>query len=590
MDVYKRFKDRIKLTKPNTASGLPFEANIEAYKQWEAELPILDTHASISLLIPAVEALLSTDIAAHKKIALIEAAQDCLCALLMSCKDQLKGANLPLQKQHSELSDQLLVGLDSFTNIYLQIICSDDFSSNNTLQHDEGADKGEQTLAFPNALKSLVIFRAIELLSAKQLLMSLIYQSPLADFWNTVNALYELSEGLQLQKKQLLSFSKKQSISIETGFKRIHFLNLAGVNRFRRGDIVRISTILELHGETISINSSRQESGTFKVDLASCSAVCYLEKQSNPTPSERFFNTEKLIAFMLSKQAIVHEQHGAVSLLSDQPKLIKKVIRQLIPSWSTSQSRQSPRHAQTEEVTIYPGFESIFKALILIHNPESYQKKTTNNKAESPFNLSDITLVPIDNSRHHQHLIRDDNVINNILKKTSDELNSSKAIWAKKRSQPLGEKGEKMSAKVHDASLQGLHFMVTLDNKPLLKVTDLIGIQTKNEMLQLAIIRRLNKLHDGNVSVGVEMMSPNLKIASIKSIQKDSSTNPVIFLQGIPSINQADAIISPALIDEKDIRIMLKVNHKTSEFSLGDTIETNRVFNHYTVLKKNELD
>lgn len=587
MDVYKRFKDRIKLTKPNTASRLPFEANIEAYKQWEAELPIMDTQACISLLTAAIQALQSTDIAAHKKLVLIEEAQDCLYALLTSCKDKLKGANLPLQRQHAELSGQLLVGLDNFTNIYLQIICSDNFSNNNALQHDAAEDKGEQTLAFPNALKSLVIFRAIELLSAKQLLMSLIYQSPLGDFWNTVNALYELSEDLQLQKEQQLSFSKQLSFSIETEFKRIHFFNLAGVNRFRRGDIARINVILALHGDTISINTSKQESCIFKVDLASCSAVSYWEKQSPGISSERFFNTEKLIAFMLSKQAMVHEQHGAVSLLSDQPKLIKKVIQQLIPSWSTSQSRQSPRHAQTEEVKIYPGFESIFKALVLAHNPDLYTKKDIKSKTKPAFNLADISLVPVDNSQHHHHLMRNDNVINNILKKTSEDINSPKSIWAKKRNQPLGRKGEQMNAKIHDASLQGLHFMVTIDNKPLLKVTDLIGIQTKNEMLQLAIIRRLNKLQDGNISVGVEMMSPNLKIASIKSSQKNTDAKPVIFLQGIPSINQADAIISPALIDEKDIRIMLKVNNKTSEFSLGHTLETNRVFNHYTVLKKN---
>jgi len=583
MDAYKRFKDRIKLAKPNATGGLPFEANIEAYKQWEAELPILDTHASISLLIPAVEALLSTDIVAHKKALLIEQVKNCLYTFITSCQEKLKGANLPLQKHHANLSSQLLVGLDSFTNIYLQIICSDDFSSSSALQQDED----QRTRSFPNALKSLVIFSAIELLSAKQLLMSLIYQSPLADFWNTVNALYELAESLQLQNDLQLNSDKQKNISTETEFKRIHFFHLAGANRFRRGDIQKISTILELQAPTISLTPCSTGSSTFHVNLSSSSATSYMDTPPASTTSERFFNTEKLITFMLSDQIVAHEKHGAVSLLSNQPKLVKKVIRQLIPNWSTCQSRQSPRHTQTEDVTVYPGYDNILKAHILNNDPDLHKNKVVQGTL---FDFSEATLVPIDSSQQQHHLMRNDGAANTMLKQTSDGLSGAKSIWEKKHDRKLGEKGDKMNAKINDASLQGLHFTVTPHNKPLLKVTDLIGIQTNNKTLQLAIIRRLNKLDDGNVSVGVEMMSPNLKIASIKPMQKHLEAKPVIFIQGIPSINQADAIISPTLIDDKSTLVILKINHKTSYYTLNETIETNRVFNHYTVLKKNELD
>jgi len=293
---------------------------------------------------------------------------------------------------------------------------------------------------------------------------------------------------------------------------------------------------------------------------------------------------------MLSDEVVAHEQHGAVSLISDKPKLRKKVIHQLIPNWSSQPSRQSSRHVQHESVSIYPGFDSIIKALIQIAAPAENEKSTKSEKESTPFNISDLSLIPMDGNQHHTHVIRNDSVINTVLKRTAEESISSKNIWTKKHQHKFGEKGDRMDAEVNDASLQGLHFKVTADNKALLRVTDLIGIQTKTETLQLAIIRRLNKLENGEVSVGVEMMSPHLKVASLRTLEKGAGTKPVIFLQGIPSINQADAIICPFMIENKNVEILLKVNKQTTSFSLEQTLETNRVFSHYTVLKKTEVD
>lgn len=147
-----------------------------------------------------------------------------------------------------------------------------------------------------------------------------------------------------------------------------------------------------------------------------------------------------------------------------------------------------------------------------------------------------------------------------------------------------------MEATMNDISLQGLRFQIAANNQALLNANDLIGIQTKTGPLQLAIIRRINKLEDGDISVGVEMMSPNLKIANIKFHNKELPPKPAIFLQGIPSIHQPDSIITPLLLNNTAKSIILKTKDTLNTYRLDKIIETNQVFNHYTVLKESDLD
>ena len=574
MDIYKRFTDRVKIAQIDPAIHLPFAPTIAAYKHWESELPILDTYASANALSLIAQALLSEQLDSSKKLTLIAEAESCLYTLISNCKIKLKGANLPLRRQQAELSDALLKALTHFAHVYIQAVYN--------TEHSSLTKQGQLGSASAFTLTSLALYKSMELLASKQLLMSLVYQSPQVDFWNTVNALYQLSESLGLEHTEQLTFDKKNHLSIEAEFKKIHFFHLAGVNRFRRGDIARIDQILTLQVNNISSSTRISDNSTLSIDLASSSAIRYTPELTSHCDNTRFLNPSKLIKFMWSDEVIVREQRGAVSLTSTKPRLIKKVIQQLIPNWSSPRNRQSPRHTQSEEVLIHPGFDSIINALILRASPDRPKEKIS----AATFNLSDIELVPMANDSISQRHSRSETVINAQLK-SGFKTNTITDIWAKKPEQKKAKKSNEVSAETSDSSLQGLQFTVTADNRPILRVTDLIAIQaTNNKALQLAVIRRLNRLDGGHVSVGVEMMSPDLKIASLQLTKDATEAKSVIFLQGIPSINQADSIICPMLIDDKGIELLIKVNNQTSRFKIDKTLETNRVFSHYTVLKK----
>ena len=584
MDTQKKFKDRIRPTVIKSQVDLPFEPNITSCLEWADSLPVLNTTSTADMMSVASQALLTTDINPLDKFKISEAVKPCVIKLLSICSEELERASLPLTKKLSEISSKTLTVLTNFSLIYIDIACSTGFMDVGT------SGDSKESFDFSEHQRGLVLHRALELLEVIQFLQSLLYKQVSLDFWNRTNALFEFAESLCIHQHDYLTLDEDKSTTIENEFKEIHYFHLAASNRFRQSEIKTIQRILSLQSDNILITPTRDDASSFCVDLSSSSPAIPISDLSVSDNQYRFLNNERLIQFMQSNDIIAPERHGAISLVSKKPILSKGVIQQLLPSWRGVQSRKETRHEQSEEVTVYPGFDSIIRALIIKQNPDYFNQKTL-TKINNPLNLDidNLSLIPIDDHQRSQHL-KNDASINKVLKASADNSLSANSIWGKKKSAKLGEKGESISAETNDTSLQGLRFKVSANNKALLKASDLIGIQTKNQTVQLAIIRRINTLQDGDISVGAEMMSPSLKIANIKPHDKEAPPKPVIFLQGIPTINQPDAIISPFLLDNAHEDIVLKTKDNVSTFSIGEIIETNQVFTHYTVSKETNLD
>ncbi|MBV1912693.1 MAG: GTPase-translation elongation factor [Cycloclasticus sp.] len=584
MDTQKKFRDRIRPTIIKSQVDLPFEPNITSCLEWADSLPVLNTTSTADMMSVASQALLTTDINPLDKFKISEAVKPCVIKLLSICSEELERASLPLTKKLSEISSKTLTVLTNFSLIYIDIACSTGFMDAGT------SGDSKESFDFSEHQRGLVLHRALELLEVIQFLQSLLYKQVSLDFWNRTNALFEFAESLCIHQHDYLTLDEDKSTTIENEFKEIHYFHLAASNRFRQSEIKTIQRILSLQSDNILITPTRDDASTFCVDLSSSSPAIPISDLSVSDNQYRFLNNERLIQFMQSNDIIAPERHGAISLVSKKPILSKGVIHQLLPSWRGVQSRKETRHEQSEEVTVYPGFDSIIRALIIKQNPDYFNKKTL-PKINNPLNLDidNLSLIPIEDHQRSQHL-KNDASINKVLKASADNSLSANSIWGKKKSAKLGEKGESISAETNDTSLQGLRFKVSANNKALLKASDLIGIQTKNQTVQLAIIRRINTLQDGDISVGAEMMSPSLKVANIKPHDKEAPPKPVIFLQGIPTINQPDAIISPFLLDNAHEDIVLKTKDNVSTFSIDEIIETNQVFTHYTVSKETNLD
>jgi len=538
MSTQKEFMNRISSSIVRHNSDLPFKPALSAYQAWEAELPLLNTPLSCNMFKQAAQGILSSAIPATDKLDLAEAAIPCLNKLLTAGKSFIQDAKLPLSASQADIFSLLLATLTSFSHIYLDIICRDSVIK---------PLSGSTALKKENIDNSRVIFRALELYNAWQLLMSFVYLTPSPLFWGTVNALFALTEYLEVGNVNHPTFNKKGLSNAEREFKKIHFFHLAQPNRFNQRDLKAVEAIL----------------------ANSC----------------RYLSSEALIEFLLSGDALAPEKENTVVMASNTPVLSQHSLEQLIPSFKAPQHRHFARHPQNDEVFVHPGFDSIIRALVLRLDPTSYGKKSAKLGAPAVFNIPDLHLVPIEQNSLYQRSTHNDHVINSLLKETANNDPKAENIWQKKSTEIPGEKGKKIAAKVEDSSLHGLLFKV-IKQQSLLKVNDIIGIEKMGKNIQLAIIRRLNTHADGTIFTGVEMISPNVKLASIKHHDKKISSTPAIFLQGIPAIKQADAMITQLQVKEALVDISLKTKEGEEVlFSISETLESNPIFNHLSQKK-----
>jgi len=582
MDMHKKFTDRIGPVATKSHVDLPFEPNTRSCQEWVDDLPILDAASTAGMMLTVTQGLLSTTVAPYTEFKISEVVSPYVIKLTTLYLKATEGTKLPLSQKQAELSTQTLKVLTNAQAVYQNIICSAYFAKNSA---DES---GDDTPIFSKHQKGLIIHRAVELLGIIQFFESLVYKPTDAGFWNALNALFTLAEDLQVHQLDYLKVNGNSHTTIENEFKKIHFFNLARPNRFRQGDIKTIQRILSLQANNITMSSNQEVSTSFYIDLSSSKPISHVATLKEHDQC-RFIDNKLLVQFIQSDQLVAPERQVTISMTPEKPILSKKVIQQLLPSWSTQQSRQSPRYEQTEELTVYPGFDSVIRALVLKQNPDYFGKKPAQTtKPRHDFGIDNLHLIPIEERYKSQHTINDTDV-NKALKASAENSLSANSIWTKNLIKP-GEKGHSMEATMNDISLQGLRFQIAANNQALLNANDLIGIQTKTGPLQLAIIRRINKLEDGDISVGVEMMSPNLKIANIKFHNKELPPKPAIFLQGIPSIHQPDSIITPLLLNNTAKSIILKTKDTLNTYRLDKLIETNQVFNHYTVLKESDLD
>ncbi len=582
MSTQKEFMNRISSSIVRHNSDLPFKPALSAYQAWEAELPLLNTPLSCNMFKQTAQGILSSAIPATDKLDLAEAAIPCLNKLLTAGKSFIQDAKLPLSASQADIFSLLLATLTSFSHIYLDIICRDSVTK---------PQSGSAALKKENIDNSRVIFRALELYNARQLLMSFVYLTPSPLFWGTVNALFALTEYLEVGNVNHPTFNKKGLSNAEREFKKIHFFHLAQPNRFNQRDLKALEAILAMQSDHILLSKTNSNAMPLVVNISSNTPINFLSEEPVVINNScRYLSSEALIEFLLSGDALAPEKENTVVMASNTPVLSQHSLEQLMPSFKAPQHRHFARHPQNDEVFVHPGFDSIIRALVLRLDPTSYGKKSAKLGAPAVFNIPDLHLVPIEQNSLYQRSTHNDHVINSLLKETANNDPKAENIWQKKSTEIPGEKGKKIAAKVEDSSLHGLLFKV-IKQQSLLKVNDIIGIEKTGKNIQLAIIRRLNTHADGTIFTGVEMISPNVKLASIKHHDKKISSTPAIFLQGIPAIKQADAMITQLQVKEALVDISLKTKEGEEVlFSISETLESNPIFNHYSLTKKTEFN
>jgi len=556
---------RLHPTSSTPVTSMPFKTTAKDIEQWKQNIPILNTEITGKHLQTAAQAIYTSTLPSSEKQSLAEQLYPLLVQYYNECKNKVLDIKLPLSEKNDGLTHLVLDVLDCFSDIYISIIISGDFTQLN---------EKKQTLA---------LFRAMEILGLVQLFLSLTYQAPPDSIWGDLNTLFFLAEKNKLECIDCSDQNNESNFvqTIEAKFKKIHFFHLALPNRFRQHDIDIIFKVLDKNSQTILLSKEASEEDGFIIDIDKDLPLSFFTADQQHTPTTRYINNKMLISSLLNDSV---KSSGQENLSFVQTlKLSHYVLHKLLPCWQQESSRLFSRQKQQNEIFIYPGFQNIIKQLSSITKKNSTSGKNKTTYKNKSLGLPGIEVIPIEGEHFKNQDFRSEKEIINKIKQSHSDFILAENIWGQQQTKPTND-FSKINASIKDSSASGLMFIVSADTKSIFKAGDLIAIEN-NQQLQLAIIRRLNNLNIDGVSIGVELISPSIQLAEICNPDKSIRSREVLFLPAIEEIKQPDSIITLSSIKNTRMDLKLKIAQQETTFCISKMLETNPIFTHYTLQK-----
>ncbi len=557
---------------------LPFSPTDDGISKWLQNLPILNVTVIGENFNIAASAILTNKLSDKTRFTLIEKIIPNLYVFYDECIKEVIDAKFPLEDKSNYLVEKLLSVLNAFIDVYVDIIKSDSFSSETSHMNQK------EHRIFNQHQQAIIIHRILSLLSLIQLFSSLTYRTSAVCNWDETNALLCHAQNYALDNIEtgINSENKHASSNITNEFIKINYTHLALLNRFRQRDILKIHDIINSQAQTVSLTKEKTEHTSFFINpyknLEVTNINAYQEHEENILFFENELLTQHFTSLALDKSA-------------NKTILNSAVIQKLLPCWQKPHNRQFARTDESKEIVIYPGFKNIIKKLFPNDTPSVSLGRKPTGKKQSTFGLSNVEIIPIENNpfannTHGNNFLRSEKDIGRVIKETDHKTIKSVDIWSKNKNTKQTGNANHLDAIQKDSSASGFRFKVSQENKSLLQAADLIGIETiKEKKLELAIIRRLDNLEGDGISLGVELIAPNIKLGVICNTDKSIRSREVLFLPSVEKLNQPDAIISISPLENTRINLELKIESQLETYTISKLVETNAVFTRYTLQK-----
>jgi len=547
----------------------PFALNPAALRVWLDELPIINLVSSCEMLLQAFKSLDSNQIPGTLRFQLIEEMRTCSSQLLSSHEDKLLDAKYPLNKNLHDLVDFSINFHKSLATAYIKIILSADFVASDS--------NGKTKPFFNSSTQATVIHRAIESLGLVILKSAQSYQAHPLNIWCEINSLFKLAQqnNITLLTISKAGLTQSDQSTIYSIYKCLHFFQLCSPNRFNQREINSIYKLLCESSERLSLsreNDENSHAASFFIDISSDKAADHISKLTDESEDNLFFHTQSFLDH-ISSQDVTNE-----SLVIDNSnkdiRLPAHTIRRLLQCWNHFPSRQFSRKTEQKEITVYPNIQNVLKRLFNSTKNNNNKPTILNNS-----NISSLELIPLDANTPtvYTQTIRSEQVVESLLK------GGNLSIWDRLPDQK--PTGEAKHFKSHTTNTSAKGYQVNLEEQlaSQIKVGDLTGVSINDDELEIAVIRRMDTLENGSLSLGLELIAPHAEIVKILTKSTKVRSKYILLLPAIPAINQAISIISPSIIKLPDNIISLSFKGKKEDYRIQKLLESNSSFTHYTL-------
>jgi hypothetical protein len=323
-----------------------FNTNPESVRKWVANLPLANIETAVGQLEYGLSEINSVELSPHDRTEALELLSTPVMHVTGALQKKILGKRFPLGKDHLNKSNQTIgLSLAMATGYKLLVAALD-----------------REAIADPRI--AIPMQRAIHYLSESLIASYQTYRQHREGIWADLHALYALSEkhGLQAHRSIDTDLQMPAPATVETAYKQILLLSLAGPYRLRQGEIRPVYNLLGQWApfSRLHVAKDHDNIGFFSCDLTSDGPPSYLllRHRDRLDGHWRILDTSGMTEPAHAAMAKLHDRSSLQNIL---PGL--NTMKRLLLAWGVMPERRAARKRREAPVRLVLGINAIHRLL-----------------------------------------------------------------------------------------------------------------------------------------------------------------------------------------------------------------------------------
>jgi hypothetical protein len=332
-----------KLKKPG---GSIFKTNPESLKKWVENLPLVNIELSVGRLEFGLSEINSVELSSSDRLEALELLTAPVAHVTRSLEKKYLGKRFPLGKEHLNKSNQVIGLYLAMATGYKLLVAAFDRETN-----------ADARLATP-------VQRAIRYLSESLISSYQIYTQHRTGIWEDLHTLYALAakHGLQAHQETDTTLQKPELTTVESAYKQILLLSLAGPYGLRQSEIRLVYNLLGRWAPFSRLLAAKDHDniGFFSCHLASDDPPSYLVLKQRDSLDDgwRILDTSGMAEPANATLTELHDNPGRRNHLPGE-----STLKRLMLAWGVMPERQTIRRRQEAPIQLVLGINAIHRLL-----------------------------------------------------------------------------------------------------------------------------------------------------------------------------------------------------------------------------------
>ena len=522
--------------------GSIFKTNLESLRKWVENLPLVNIELSAGQLEFGLSEINSVEMSSPVRTEVLELLTVPVMHVTGALQKKYMGKQFPLGRDYLGKSNQVI-------GLYLAMA-----TGYKLLVAELAREK------ITDARLATQMQRAIRYFSESLIASYQIYSQHRTGIWEDLHTLYALAakHGLQAHQEIDTTLQKPDLTTVETAYKQILLLSLAGPYGLRQGEIRLVYNLLGRWAPFSRLLAAKDHDnmGFFSCHLASDDPPSYLVLRQRDRLDDEWL--------ILDTSSMTEPANATLNELHDKPGLrnslpSESTLKHLMLTWGVMPQRRATRSRKEAPVQLVLGITAIHR---LLTEPKSVEQGTPGSAAPSPERaefLVDPTLerpTVIATSNHVRGGAAGSGCWQNnrAFPGSTHPLKGAFALEPRNTGTEADKSLPVESWKMVNVSAGGYCLLWDSNDITTAQVGELVAIRTgardSNDDWTLGVIRWMKFTPERGLVLGVELIASSstpVHVCLCTDKSMDENKSPGILLPGNRTLEQQESLLLPAL-------------------------------------------